>query len=114
MPSLTIGYQVNVLIFYSSTLYADQTGAICGDATKEDLRGPLLMSWGIGLTNFIFAFPAYWLIDRKGRRWLLMVTMPFLCVLLGAAALSYVEGSHNAVFAVLTYLYMAFYSWGSK
>ncbi|CAK3840713.1 Arabinose-proton symporter [Lecanosticta acicola] len=103
---------VNVLIFYSSTLYADTTGAICGRVTQRDLLGPLLMSWGIGLTNFLFAFPAYWLIDRKGRRWLLMVTMPFLCIFLGAAALSYVQGSHNAAFAVFTYLYMAFYSWG--
>lgn len=68
---------VNVLIFYSSSIFASAEGVICNPIPAK-LQGPLLMSWGIGLTNFLFAFPAYDLIDRYGRRWLLTTTMPFL------------------------------------
>lgn len=39
---------------------------------------PLFLSWGIGLMNVLFAFPAYYLIDRKGRRWLLLTALPFV------------------------------------
>lgn len=59
---------INVLIFYSSTVYGDLSG--CGNAGAYHLAlRPLFLSWGIGLANFIFAFPAYWLIDSRGRRW---------------------------------------------
>ncbi|KAI5358880.1 putative major facilitator, sugar transporter, major facilitator superfamily [Septoria linicola] len=102
---------VNVIIFYSSTLFATSSGAVC-DPETSSLMGPLLMSWGIGLINFLFALPAYWLIDQKGRRWLLMTTLPFLFLFMGAAALSYANGSHNAVFGVFAYLFMAVYSVG--
>lgn len=101
----------NVLIFYSSNLFASTIGAHC-DVNTDNLLEPLLMSWGIGLVNFIFAFPAYWLIDRKGRRWLLMTTLPFLLLLMGAAAMSYINGAHNAIIGVFAYLFMAVYSWG--
>jgi hypothetical protein len=83
---------VNVLEFFSSTLYGDASHS-CGEAyRKHPARhlGPLWLTWGLGLANFIFTFPvglvvtirvafyvandiqyvqAYWLIDRKGRRY---------------------------------------------
>lgn len=101
-----------MLIFYSSTIYADVTGVVCETVTTKSLRGPLLMSWGLGLTNFLFAFPAYWLIDRRGRRWLLTTTLPFLFLLMGGAALSYVNGSHKVALGLFSYLFVAVYSWG--
>ncbi|KAM3414753.1 hypothetical protein BST61_g9906 [Cercospora zeina] len=81
---------VNLLIFYSSTIFATTSGALCSDS--PDLVRPLLMSWGIGLVNWLFAFPAYWLIDQK--------------------ALSYVGGSHDAALAVFSYIFIAVYSFG--
>lgn len=103
----------NVLAFYSSTIYCVAGGQPPGEGT--DLM-PLFLSWGIGLTNFLFAFPAYWLIDRKGRRWLLLATIPFLALTLLAASLSFLESypehMRTPVIGLFTYLFMAFYSWG--
>ena len=104
---------VNVLIFYSSTIFATTSGVLCEDVDSRDLVRPLMMSWGIGLVNFLFAFPAYWLIDQKGRRWLLTTTLPFLLVFMGAAALSYIGGSHDEALAVFSYIFIAIYSWVS-
>lgn len=101
---------INVLIFYSSSIFHNAEGNAC-DTDPRTLLRPLFMSWGLGLTNFLFAFPAYGLIDRFGRRWLLTTTMPFLCLLMAAAALSYID-SQNAVLAVFSYLFVAVYSWG--
>ncbi|CAK1368308.1 Arabinose-proton symporter [Cercospora beticola] len=103
---------VNVLIFYSSTIFATTSGVLCEDVDSRDLVRPLMMSWGIGLVNFLFAFPAYWLIDQKGRRWLLTTTLPFLLGFMGAAALSYIGGSHDEALAVFSYIFIAIYSWG--
>lgn len=103
----------NVLAFYSSTIYCVAGGKPPSEGTYLT---PLFLSWGIGLTNFLFAFPAYWLIDRKGRRWLLLTTIPFLALTLLAAALSfmqsYPESMRAPVIGLFTYLFMAFYSWG--
>jgi hypothetical protein len=35
-----------------------------------------LASWGFGLINFLFAWPAVWTIDTFGRRALLLFTYP--------------------------------------
>lgn len=102
---------VNVLAFYSSTFF-------CGAGDKNDPTHlkPLFLSWGIGLTNFLFAFPAYYLIDRRGRRWLLLVTLPILAVTMLATALSFLisesSGARVPVVVFWTYLFMVFYSWG--
>lgn len=45
---------INVFIFYSATLYC-QTN----DTNLSSSLGPLMLSFGIGLTNFLFALPAY-------------------------------------------------------
>lgn len=71
---------VNVLAFYSSTIfYAANNEPCLSNRTHSDLTA-LWLSWGIGLSNFIFAFPAYKFIDSRGRRWLLLVTLPFLAL----------------------------------
>jgi Sugar (and other) transporter len=33
---------------------------------------------GFGMTNFVFSLFAYYLVDTKGRRWLLLWTFPFM------------------------------------
>lgn len=50
---------INIIAFYSSTVFAN-----AGASYTEALWG----SWGFGLINFLFAWPAVWTIDRFGRR----------------------------------------------
>lgn len=58
---------INIIAFYSSTVFVN-AGA--------DNKGALLASFGFGLVNFIFAWPAIWTIDTFGRRSLLLFTFP--------------------------------------
>ena len=50
---------VNIIAFYSSTIFKN-----AGASTTS----ALFASWGFGLVNFIFAWPAVWTIDTFGRR----------------------------------------------
>jgi len=76
----------------------------------------LMASWGFGLINFIFAWPAVWTIDTFGRRALLLFTFPNMCWTLLAAAFSfYIPSSsrgHLGAIALFVYLFDAFYSPG--
>jgi MFS family permease len=97
---------VNIIAFYSSTIFA-QAGA--------STTGALLASWGFGLINFIFAWPAVWTIDTYGRRALLLFTFPNMCWTLLAAGLCFLipaGTAHLAMVALFVYLFDAFYSPG--
>lgn len=59
--------QVNIIAFYSSTIFK-QSGI--------DDYTALWASFGFGLINFLFAWPAIWTIDTFGRRALLLFTFP--------------------------------------
>lgn len=76
----------------------------------------LLASWGFGLVNFLFAWPAVWTIDKFGRRWLLLVTFPNMCWTLLAAGFCFWipkdSGAHLGLIAVFIYLFNIFYSPG--
>lgn len=105
---------INVLIFYSATIFShkDKTA---GCPKGLSALSPLFLCWGIGLTNFIFAFPAYRWIETRGRKWLLLATLPLLSILIAAAAASY-EAPQGPVRQVLvgvfTYAFTAVYSFG--
>ncbi|KAK4507915.1 hypothetical protein PRZ48_001650 [Zasmidium cellare] len=105
---------VNVLALYSSNIFCESGEHLNGDLADPNYLEPLFLSWGIGLTNFLFAFPAYWLIDKRGRRWLLLVALPFMALSMLAAALSYqIPGNspaHSPVIGLFTYIFMVFYS----
>jgi sugar porter (SP) family MFS transporter len=98
---------INIIAFYSSTVF-QKAGASKFHA--------LLASWGFGLINFIFAFPAIWTIDTFGRRSLLLFTFPQMAWTLLAAGLCTLipgtGGAHLALVAVFVYLFAAFYSPG--
>ena len=68
--------------------------------------------------NQLTSEQAYWLIDRKGRRWLLLLTLPFLALAMTGAAASFrIEAGSRAqlvVMGIFTYIFIFFYSWGSK
>ncbi len=78
--------------------------------------GALWLSWGIGLANFIFTFPAYYMIDKRGRRFLLLVTYPGMALSMLAACLSFMIPVSSDARTVATpfwlFVFIFFYSWG--
>lgn len=95
------------MAFYSSTIFK-----LAGSDEKE----ALLASFGFGLVNFVFAFPALWTIDTFGRRSLLLFTFPQMAWTLLAAGFSFYipddSQAHIAMIAFFVFLFAAFYSPG--
>ena len=98
---------INIIAFYSSTVFY-QAGA-------GNLQA-LLASFGFGLVNFVFAWPAVWTIDTWGRRSLLLFTFPNMAWTLLAAGLCFIIpqhlNAHLGLIAFFIYLFAAFYSPG--
>ncbi|KAJ0281349.1 hypothetical protein CBS470a_008341 [Colletotrichum nupharicola] len=98
---------INIISFYSSTIFKESG---ISDYTA------LWASFGFGLINFTFAWPAVWTIDTFGRRTLLLFTFPNMFWTLLAAGLCYLidkdsENSTARIAAVATFVYLfaAFY-----
>ncbi|RJE23315.1 galactose-proton symport [Aspergillus sclerotialis] len=98
---------INIIAFYSSTIFAE-----AGSSPRE----ALFASFGFGLINFLFAFPAVWTIDTFGRRSLLLFTFPNMTwTLLAAGLCSLISEkltAHIALMALFIYVFAAFYSPG--
>ncbi|KAK2059994.1 hypothetical protein LY76DRAFT_591807 [Colletotrichum caudatum] len=97
---------INIISFYSATIFK-QSGI--SDYTA------LWASFGFGLINFTFAWPAVWTIDTFGRRTLLLFTFPNMFWTLLVAGLCYlIDDSTARIAAVATFIYLfaAFYSPG--
>lgn len=99
---------VNIIAFYSSTIFVE-----AGSSQKA----ALLASFGFGLVNFVFAWPAVRTIDTYGRRTLLLFTFPQMAWTLLAAGFSfYIPNSHKeahlGIIALFIFLFAAFYSPG--
>lgn len=98
---------INIVAFYSSTVFY-QAGA-------SNLKA-LLASFGFGLVNFVFAWPAVWTIDTWGRRNLLIFTFPNMAWCLLAVAGSFTidqnNPAHLGLIVFFIYLFAAFYSPG--
>lgn len=98
---------INIIAFYSSTIFV-QAGASALVA--------LLASFGFGLVNFVFAWPAVWTIDTWGRRALLLFTFPQMAWTLLAAGLCFLipkeDRAHLGLIAFFVFLFAAFYSPG--
>ncbi|KAF2163838.1 hypothetical protein M409DRAFT_25614 [Zasmidium cellare ATCC 36951] len=98
---------LNVVAFYSSTIFVN--------AGFSNIVA-LLVSWGFGMTMFVFAIPALYTIDRWGRRNLLLSTFPNMFWTLLATGLSFYlpEGSTARIglIAFFIFLFTAFYSPG--
>lgn len=96
---------VNILAFLSSTIFADALSAgnstanpsiSTDDLTPEQAaaladsqKKALWMSFGFGMTNFLFTFLAWGTIDKKGRRWLLNISFPCMAAMLLGTGLSF-------------------------
>lgn len=98
---------INIIAFYSSTIFA-KSGFSAYQA--------LWASWGFGLINFLFAFPALWTIDTFGRRALLLFTFPNMAWTLLTAGLCALISqrltAHLALVAMFIYIFAMFYSPG--
>ncbi|PFH46025.1 hypothetical protein AMATHDRAFT_156846 [Amanita thiersii Skay4041] len=98
---------INIIAFYSSSVFSQ---------AHYSPRDALLASWGFGIVNWLFAFPAVWTIDTFGRRNLLLFTFPNMAWTLLAAGLCFLipESNHARVplIALFIFLFAAFYSPG--
>ncbi|KAF5335655.1 hypothetical protein D9611_009677 [Ephemerocybe angulata] len=98
---------INIIAFYSSTIFVE-----AGYNQKQ----ALLASFGFGLVNWLFAFPAVWTIDTFGRRNLLLFTFPNMAwTLLAAGFCFFIPDSNSAripLIAFFIFLFCAFYSPG--
>ncbi|KAF1969772.1 sugar transporter [Bimuria novae-zelandiae CBS 107.79] len=98
---------INIIAFYSSTIFRE------GGATD---KVALIASFGFGLVNFMFAWPAVWTIDTFGRRGLLLFTFPNMFWSLLTAGMCYYipkdSAAHMGLIALFVYLFGAFYSPG--
>ncbi|KAK3200947.1 hypothetical protein GRF29_213g472911 [Pseudopithomyces chartarum] len=98
---------INIIAFYSSTIFRE------GGATD---KVALIASFGFGLVNFAFAWPAVWTIDTFGRRGLLLFTFPNMFWSLLVAGMCYYipesSSAHLGLIALFVYIFGAFYSPG--
>jgi MFS family permease len=98
---------INIIAFYSATIFKE------GGATAKEA---LIASFGFGLVNFLFAWPAVWTIDTFGRRGLLLSTFPNMFWTLLVAGMCYYipkeSSAHLGLIAFFIYLFGAFYSPG--
>ncbi len=100
---------VNIIAFYFSTIFVQ--------AGSSNIVA-LLVSWGFGMTMFVFAFPALYTIDRWGRRPLLLGTSPNMCWTLLATGMSFYipesSPAHLGLIAFFIFVFVAFYSPGER
>ncbi|KEY73789.1 hypothetical protein S7711_03094 [Stachybotrys chartarum IBT 7711] len=101
---------INIIAFYSTTIFSE---AGMGDFNA------MLGSFGFGMVNWLFAFPAFWTIDTFGRRSLLLFTFPQMFWTLLAAGLCTLipenTGSgdvRTGLVCLFVFLFGAFYSPG--
>ncbi|QPG74077.1 hypothetical protein FOA43_001398 [Brettanomyces nanus] len=97
---------INVIAYYSSSIFLD---------SGFSERDSLIASWGFGMLNWVFAAPAFFMIDKFGRRSLLLIAFPLMAVFLLMAGFAFwiPETNENARVAVIClgiYLFTIVYS----
>ncbi|KAI6780238.1 Arabinose-proton symporter-like protein [Emericellopsis cladophorae] len=101
---------INIIAFYSTSIFQE-----AGLSSFLAMVG----SFGWGMVNWLFAFPAFWTIDTFGRRNLLLFTFPqMFWTLLGAGLCTLIsrDGSigdiRNGLICLFVFLFGAFYAPG--
>ncbi|KAI9792520.1 MAG: hypothetical protein M1816_002040 [Peltula sp. TS41687] len=91
----------NIVAFYSSSLFRDASSS-----TKK----AAYLSFGVGLANFLFTFPAYGTIDTRGRRFLLLLSLFGMTWTLLAVGFSFQvsEERQSLRIGLITFFVMAF------
>jgi SP family arabinose:H+ symporter-like MFS transporter len=83
---------VNAILYYAPRIF---------EMTGLGTQAALLQSIGIGITNLIFTFAGLWLIDRLGRRKLLLIGSFGYIVSLGLTAWAFSAGQFKIVPALI-------------
>ena len=97
---------INIIAFYSSTIFKN-----AGYSSRQ----ALLASFGFGLVNWVFSFPAMYTIDSFGRRNLLLFTFPNMAWTLLAAGFSfYIPDSNSSKVPVIAFFVFLFAGEGSS
>ncbi|KAF2138546.1 uncharacterized protein K452DRAFT_301081 [Aplosporella prunicola CBS 121167] len=98
---------INIISFYSSTIFQNAGASVLSS---------LFATFGFGLVNFVFAWPAVWTIDTFGRRALLLFTFPQMFWSLLAAGFCFwipeSSTAHIGLIAFFIFVFGAFYSPG--
>ena len=101
---------INIIAFYSTTIFSD--------AGMSDFIA-MVGSFGFGMVNWLFAFPAFWTIDTFGRRSLLLFTFPqMFWTLLAAGLCTLIDDGpatnslRTGLVCLFVFLFGAFYSPG--
>lgn len=117
---------INIVCLFSATIFIEltkhgepgvsSTTALAAQVASSQLRA-LWGSWGFGLINFLFTFPALWSIDRLGRRTLMLLTLPNLFWTLLVVGLCFLINGHSksvelGLVLAFVYIYTACYSVG--
>ncbi|THV06802.1 hypothetical protein K435DRAFT_644602 [Dendrothele bispora CBS 962.96] len=98
---------INVIAYYSTNVFVE---------ANFSEHQALIASWGFGMLNWVFAFPAVWTIDTFGRRFLLLTTFPLMALFLLLTGFAFwipADGDARiAVVALGIYLFVIAYSPG--
>ncbi|CAN3377323.1 hypothetical protein DIURU_003427 [Diutina rugosa] len=99
---------INVIAYYSSSIFI-----LSGLSEVK----AMLASWGFGMVNFVFAIPAFLVIDKLGRRNLLLITFPLMGAFLFVTGFGFLINDNNkhgrlAMVSVGIYFFTAVYSSG--
>ncbi|KAK4055364.1 hypothetical protein OIO90_003202 [Microbotryomycetes sp. JL221] len=98
---------INVIAYYSSTVFRE-----AGSSEISALGATL----GFGALNWLFALPGFFTIDTFGRRTLLLVTFPLMCIFLLMVGMGFFIPAESkarlAVVALGIYLHCMAYSPG--
>ena len=79
---------INAILYFAPRIF---------EAAGLGERSALLQSVGIGVTNLVFTFAGLWLIDRAGRRTLLLVGSVGYVASLGACSWAFFSGNLSLV-----------------
>jgi MFS transporter, SP family, arabinose:H+ symporter len=93
---------INAILYFAPRIFA---------MTGLAPQAALLQSVGIGITNLIFTFVGVWLIDRVGRRTLLLVGSVGYIVSLGACAWAFFT-HHESIVPVCIFAFIAAHAIG--
>ncbi|KAL4812112.1 hypothetical protein BDW67DRAFT_188991 [Aspergillus spinulosporus] len=98
---------INVLAYYSSIIFQD----------PKALTQANFLSFGFGAANFIFTLPSFFLIDEKGRRFILLTSFLGMAVSLLGASFCFMIGDEGpriaAVVITVIILFTGSYSIGA-
>jgi sugar porter (SP) family MFS transporter len=93
---------INAILYFAPRIFA---------MTGLAPQAALLQSVGIGITNLIFTFVGLWLIDRLGRRTLLLIGSVGYIVSLGACAWAFFT-HHESIVPICIFAFIAAHAIG--